>query len=79
MSELSKLKATWDSRNPVDELTFNFEEAKDMVFGHGLDVLVFVKGQMVNSYKDPSRLVAQNPFQHKESLHVVWVSVEADG
>ena len=79
MSELSKLKVTWYSRNPEDELTCNFEEAKDMVFGHGLDVLVFIKGQMVNSYEDLSRLVAQNHFQNKETLHVVLVSVVADG
>jgi hypothetical protein len=79
MSELPKLKVTWYSRNPEGELTCNFEEAKDIVFGHGLDVLVFIEGRMVNSYEDLSRLVAQNHFQNKETLHVVLVSVVAGG
>ena len=79
MSELPKLKVNWYSSNPEDETTCNFEEAKDLVFSHGLDVLVFVEGQMVNSYEDLSRFVAQNHFQNKETLHVVLVSVVAGG
>jgi hypothetical protein len=51
MAKLPKLKVTWYSRNPEDETICSFEEAKDLVFGHGLDVLVFIEGQMINSYE----------------------------
>jgi len=41
MSKLHKLKVTWYSRNPDDEFICDFEGAKEVVFGQGLDVIIF--------------------------------------
>jgi len=45
------LKVTWHSRNPEDKTIYSSGEAKNLVFGHELDVLVFIEGQMINSYE----------------------------
>jgi len=79
MSELPKLRITWYSRNPNEETTCDFEEAKEVVFGHGLDILVFVEGQMVTSYDGLLQLMAQDRFKNKKALKVQLVSVVAGG
>jgi hypothetical protein len=79
MAKLPKLKVTWYSRNPEDETICGFEEANDLVFSHGLDVLVFVEGQMVSSYEGLLRLATEDRFKNKDILKVTLVSVVAGG
>lgn len=79
MSELPKLRITWYPRNPNEETTCGFEEARDAVFGHGLDVLVFAEGQLITSYEGLLELAGQDRFRNRETLKVVLVSVVAGG
>ena len=79
MSELPKLKVAWYSKNPEDGTICSFEEATDVVFGHGLDVLIFVEGQMVSSYEGLLRLATEDRFKNKDILKVTLVSVVAGG
>lgn len=79
MSGWPKLKVIWYSSNPDDGNMCNFEEAKDVVFSHGLDTLVFVEGRMVTSYEELTQLASQDCFKDKKTLKVVLVSVVAGG
>jgi hypothetical protein len=74
-----KLKVKWYSKNQNDETICSLGEAKHVVFGHGLDVLVFVEGKMVSSYEELLLLTAQDPFKKKKTLKTVLVSVVAGG
>ncbi len=69
MPKLPKLKVrrTW---NPVEE-THDLEQARNLLFNRGTDMLVIVEGQMVNSYEELVQLAAQDAYKDKESLEVV--------
>ena len=62
-----KVKRTW---NPVEE-THDLEQARNLLFNRGTDMLVIVEGQMVNSYEELVQLAAQDAYKDKESLEVV--------
>ena len=79
MSELPKLRISWHPRNPNEETTCGFENAKDIVFGHGLDVLIFVEGQLITSYEGLLELAGQDRFRNRDTLKVMLVSVVAGG
>ena len=80
MPRSPRLKVKWwslDSRE--EETTCDFEQAKDIVFGHGLDVLVFVEGQMIASYEELAQLAAQDKCKDKEALEVILVATAIPG
>lgn len=53
MSELPELRVKWWSLGSPDvETTCNLEQAKEIVFGNRPAVLVFLEGEMVNSYEE---------------------------
>jgi hypothetical protein len=79
MPKLPKLKVIWHPKNLKEEITCDFEESKDMVFNHGLDVLVFVEGQMITSYERLVELAAQGQFKNHNFLTVVLLSAVAGG
>ena len=79
MPELPRLRVSWNSQNPNEEVICRFEEAEEVVFGQGLDVLIFVEGQMVGSYEELTKLAAGDRFKNKEMLNVRLVSVVAGG
>ncbi len=69
MPKLPKLKVR-RSWNPVEE-THDLEQARNLLFNRGTDMLVIVEGQMVNSYEELVQLAAQDAYKDKESLEVV--------
>ena len=77
--ESIRLNVTWNSGNPGEEITCHMEEAGEVIFAHGQDVLVFVEGAMVSSFEDLSRLVVQDRFKDRAVLNVVLVSVVSGG
>lgn len=79
MSKLPRLKVKWNSASYEEVETIDFEQARDIVFGHGLDILVFVEGKMVASYEELVRLAARNQYKNKEALEVVLVATAIAG
>ena len=81
MSKLPRLKVKWWSAGyEEDETTCNFEQARDIIFGQGLDVLVFVGGQMIASYEELVQLAAQNQStEDKEVIEVLLVPTAIPG
>ena len=80
MPKLPKLKVKWWSIGYAEEETIcDFEQAKEVVFGHGLDIIVSVEGQMIASYEELVQLVAQEQYKDKEALEVILVATAIPG
>lgn len=80
MPELPKLRVKWWSLGSPDvETTCNLEQAKEIVFGNRPAVLVFLEGEMVNSYEELVQLATQERNKGKEVLNVALVVMEIGG
>ena len=80
MAELPKLKVGWWSMGYQEEkTTCDLEQAKEIVFGHGLDILVFADGQMINSYEELAQLVQQEKHKGKETIEITLVATAIPG
>ena len=74
MSKLPKLKIKWWSAGHEEEETnCDFEQAKDTIFSHGLEVLIFVEHRMITSYEELVQLASEEQYKDKEFLEVVLV------
>ena len=72
MSELPKLKVRRDW-NPVEE-TYDLEQARDLLFGQGTDMLVIVEGETVHSYEELLQLATRDSYRNRDSLEVMVLS-----
>ena len=80
MSKLLKLKIKWWSAgHEEEETTCDFEQAKDTIFSHGLEVLIFVEHQMITSYEGLVQLASEEQYKDKEFLEVVLVPTAIPG
>ena len=80
MSELPKLKVKWWFYGcPGEETTCNLEQAKEVVFGYRPSTLIFVEGEMINSYEELVQAVAQDQHKGKQALDVALVFMEIAG
>jgi len=80
VSQLPKLKVRWWSLGCAEEeTTCDFEQAKDVVFGKSPATLIFVEGEMVNSYEELTRVAAQHQHKDKEMLNVTLLVAEIGG
>jgi hypothetical protein len=79
MSGLPKLNVAWHPSDPEDGTVYPFEEANEILFKQGLDILIFVEGQMVSSYEELIDLSSQDHLKDKKILKVLLVSVVAGG
>jgi len=70
MSKLPKLKVKWWSLDGEEEGTFDFEQAKDVIFGNRGWAIAFAEGEMVRSYEELLRLAAQDKHKNKEVLNI---------
>ncbi len=64
-----KVRKAWNQ----EESTVATEEARSLLFEHGLDMMVIVEGQVIYSYEELIRIVSQDCYQGKEFLDVVMV------
>ncbi len=80
MSKLPRLKVKWLSAGyEEEEITCDFEQAEEIVFGHGLDVLIFVEHQMIASYEELLQMADREQWQGKEALEVILVATAIPG
>jgi len=80
MSELPKLKVKWWSLgSPDEEAICTLEQAKEVIFGNRPAVLIFVEGEMINSYEELVRLASQERYKGNEVLNVALVVADISG
>jgi len=80
MSELPKIKVKWWTLgSPDEETTCSLEQAKEVIFGNRPAVLVFVEGEMINSYEELVQLARQDRYKGKEVLNVALVVADISG
>jgi len=80
MSQLPKLKVKWWFFGcPGEETTCDLEQARDVVFDYRPGILIFVEGEMVNSYEELAQVAAQDQHKDKEALDVALVFMEISG
>ncbi len=70
MSDLPKLKVKWWTLEAQEEeITSNFEEAKDIVFGNSRWLMAFVDGETVKTYDELLQLV-EDKYKGKDILNI---------
>ena len=80
MSGLPGLRVKWWSLGCAEEeITCDFEQARDIVFGDSPAALIFAEGEMINSYEELTRLAAQDQHKDKEILNVTLLMKEIGG
>lgn len=71
MAKLPELKIKWWSLGTQDEdMTCEFEQAKEVIFGNKNWILAFAEGEMITSYDDLVKLAAREEYKDKEVLNV---------
>ena len=79
MSELPKINVKWWTLgSPDEETTCSLKQAKEVIFGNRPAVLVFVEGEMINSYEELVQ-AAQERYKGKEVLNVALVVADISG
>ena len=72
MSKLPKLKVKWWSLEGEEEMTCDFEQAKDIIFGNSSTwAVATAEGQAINSYEELLQLATQDQHKDKEILNVM--------
>ncbi len=80
MPELPRLKVKWWSLgSPEEEIICNLEQAKEVIFGNRPAALVFVEGEMINSYEELVQLAKQARYKGNEVISVAMVVTDIGG
>jgi len=80
VSQFPKLKVKWWFFGcPGEETTCDLEQARDVVFGKSPATLIFMEGEMVDSYEELARVAAQDQHKDKEMLNVTLLVAEIGG
>ena len=80
MAKLPKLKIKWWSAGDgEEEVACDFEQAKDTIFSHGLEVLIYVEHQMITSYEELVQLASEEQYRDKDFLEVILVPTAIPG
>ena len=71
MPKLPRLKIKWWSLGTQEEeMTCEFEQAKEVIFGNQTWILAFAEGEMINSYDDLVKLATREEHKDKEVLNI---------
>ncbi len=71
-----RLKVKKDAWKNTFEIQ-GFETAKDFPFG--METIIAVEGQQINSYEDLVKLIAQERFKRKRVLEVLFLPMISGG
>lgn len=83
-SKLPKIRVGWlYLGSPEEETTCDFEEARYVVFGNGMNrvwSLALAEGEMVSSYEELVQLAARDQHKNKKVLNVtLFIPMVAGG
>lgn len=71
MANLPKIKVKWWSLGePEEEKTYDFEKAKEVIFGDNSWTLAFVNGEIIKTYEELVELASRDEYKNKEELNV---------
>ena len=80
LSKLPKLRVKyWSLGSSEDEITCDFEQAKDIIFDKSPASLVFTEGEIIYSYEELTQLAVQEKHKDKKVLNVTLLVSEIGG
>ena len=79
-ADFPKLKVKWWTLGTQDkEITCDFEQAKDTVFGKKSAGIAFCEGMLIRSYEDLVEVASQKQHKDKKVLNITLVVAALEG